>query len=185
MRLLQERTGRSAQEWAALTEKEGPEGVAARRQWLKSTHGFTTNYALWIADLSVGGALDDVDPDAYLRAAEGYVEAMFSGKRGGLRPAYDRLLTMALALGSDVKACPGKTIVPLYREHVFAQIKPSTNARIDLGLALGDVKPAGRLIDTGGLAKKDRITHRIPIATPGDVDDEVSRWLTAAYDKER
>ena len=92
MRLLQERTGRSAQEWAALTEKEGPEGVAARRQWLKSTHGFTTNYAGWIADLSVGGALDDVDPDAYLRAAEGYVEAMFSGKRAGLRPAYDRLL---------------------------------------------------------------------------------------------
>ncbi|PYT97443.1 MAG: hypothetical protein DMG38_19690 [Acidobacteria bacterium] len=28
------------------------------------------------------------------------------------------------------------TIVPLYREHVFAQIKPTTNSRVDFGLAL-------------------------------------------------
>ena len=99
-----------------------------------------------------------MDPEAYLEAAEGYVDAMFSGKRAGLRPAYDRLLALALALGTDVKACPGKTIVPLYREHVFAQIKPSTNARIDLGLALGDVKPVGRLVDTGG-SRQERSHH--------------------------
>jgi len=32
------------------------------------------------------------------------------------------------------------TIVPLYREHVFAQIKATTNSRIDLGLALTHYK---------------------------------------------
>ncbi len=31
-------------------------------------------------------------------------------------------------------------IKPLYLEHVFAQIKPTTNSRIDLGLALPHYK---------------------------------------------
>jgi hypothetical protein len=83
-----------------------------------------------------------------------------------------------------VKACPGKTIVPLYRHHVFAQIKPTTNTRIDLGFALAAFqgKLPKRLIDTGGLAKKDRITHRIEIKSNADLDDEVEKWLKVAYD---
>jgi hypothetical protein len=67
---------------------------------------------------------------------------------------------------------------------VFAQIKPTTQTRIDLGFALGDMKGAGRLIDTGGYAKKDRITHRIPITSVSEIDDEVKRWLKVAYDRD-
>jgi len=89
-----------------------------------------------------------------------------------------------LKSGKDVKACPCQTIVPLYRRHVFAQIKPTTQTRIDLGFALGDMKPKGRLIDTGGFAKKDRITHRIPITSLKDIDDEVIHWLKVAYDRD-
>jgi hypothetical protein len=47
-----------------------------------------------------------------------------------------------------------------------------------------DMKPAGRLIDTGGFAKKDRITHRIPITSLDDIDDEVKHWLKIAYDRD-
>jgi hypothetical protein len=72
--------------------------------------------------------------------------------------------------------------VPLYRNHVFAQIKPTTNTRIDMGFALKNTKVKGRLIDTGGFAKKDRITHRIPIESLADIDAEVKRWLQMAYD---
>ena len=81
-----------------------------------------------------------------------------------------------------MRACPGTTIVSLYRTHVFAQLKPTTRTRIDLGLALGDVPATGRLIDTGGLAKKDRITHRVAISRPEEIDDEVVRLLGVAYD---
>ena len=100
-----------------------------------------------------------------------------------LRPIYDELLTLGKSLGNDVKACPCKTIVPLYREHVFAQIKPTTNSRIDLGFALTDYKGKlpKRLIDTGGLAKKDRITHRIEITAAEQIDGEVRKWLKTAY----
>jgi Domain of unknown function (DUF5655) len=81
-----------------------------------------------------------------------------------------------------MKACPCQTIVPFYRKHVFAQIKPTTQKKIDLGFALGNMKGGGRLIDTGGFAKKDRITHRIPITSVREIDDEVKRWLNVAYD---
>ena len=107
---------------------------------------------------------------------------MFSGPKAGLRPIYDELLRLGLSMGDDVKACPCQTIVPLYRKHVFAQIKPTTRTRIDLGFALGSRKAEGRLIDTGGFAKKDRITHRIPIGSTSEIDGEVKRWLRVAYD---
>ena len=87
-------------------------------------------------------------------------------------------------MGNDVKACPCQTIVPLYRKHVFAQIKPTTTKRIDLGFALGARPAEGRLIDTGGYAKKDRITHRIPISSLQEIDDEVKHWLKVAYNRD-
>jgi hypothetical protein len=85
-------------------------------------------------------------------------------------------------MGKDVKACPCQTIVPLYRKRVFAQIKPTTRTRIDFGLALKDTKATGRLTDTGGFAKKDRITHRFAITSLADIDAEVKRWLRTAYE---
>jgi Domain of unknown function (DUF5655) len=44
------------------------------------------------------------------------------------------------------------------------------------------MKATGRLIDTGGFAKKDRITHRIPISSVKEIDDEVKRLLKIAYE---
>lgn len=118
---------------------------------------------------------------AYLREAPGMVEAMYQGKRTALRSLHDLLEDLALSLGADITLCPGKTIVPIYRRHVIAQIKPATNTRIDFGLALGSRKGAGRLIETGGFARKDRITHRMAVTGRGDVDEELRRWLREAY----
>ena len=98
---------------------------------------------------------------------------MFRGPYSPLRPLYDELLRLGLSLGEDVKACPCKTMVPLYRNHVFAQIKPATRTRVDFGFALGARKREGRLIETGGYAKKDRITHRIGIESLDQIDAEV------------
>ncbi len=179
---LTQKTGRSLDDWIRLVKNEGPSSEQERRDWLKANHGLGTNTAWWIAERAGGRSLESEDPKAYLKAAEGYVAAMFAGKKAGLRPVYDVILKLGLALGSDVKVCPCKTMVPFYRRHVFAQIKPSTASRIDLGLALEDTPVPARLIDTGGLAKKDRITHRIVILSPVEVDTEVKHWLRFAYD---
>ena len=181
---LKQKTGRSLDEWLRLIKKSGPKDEKARREWLKTEHGLGTNSASWLAERAEGKGSDVGDPDTYLAAAEGYVEQMFSGSKAALRPIYDEILKVGLKVGKDVKACPCQTIVPLYRNHVFAQIKPTTTKRIDIGFALGDMKPKGRLIDTGGFAKKDRITHRIPLESVDDIDDEVKQWLKVAYDRD-
>jgi len=181
---LKQKTGRSLEEWLKYIKKEGPPTEQARRDWLKTELGLGTNTAWWLAERSVGKGEEISDPDNYLRAAEKYVAEMFSGKKEHLRPIYNALLKLGLGTGKDAKACPCQTIVPLYRNHVFAQIKPTTQSRIDLGLALGDTRTPKRLIDTGGYAKKDRITHRFEITSLKDIDDEVKRWLKVAYERD-
>jgi hypothetical protein len=181
---LRQKTGRSLDEWLRLIRKSGPKDEKARREWLKTEHGLGTNSAWWLADRADGKDAEAGDPEAYLEAAEGYVEKMFSGSKAGMRPIYEALLKLGLSVGKEAKACPCQTIVPLYRKHVFAQLKPTTRTRIDLGFALGDMKPKGRLIDTGGFAKKDRITHRIEITSLKDIDDEVKHLLKVAYDRD-
>ena len=158
---LKEKTGRSLDEWIALVKKEGPKGEHERREWLKTKHKLGTNSAWWIAERTEGKGGEEDTPESYLKAAVGYVEEQYAGPKEKLRPIYEALLELGKSLGADVKACPSKTIVPLSRHHVFAQIKPTTNTRIDLGFALAAYKGKfpKRIIDTGGLAKKDRITH--------------------------
>jgi hypothetical protein len=182
---LKGKTGRSIEEWTALVGKSAPKDAAARREWLKEKHGLGTNHARFIVERTEGKGAELDSPEAYLSAAARFVDEMFAGGKTGLRPLYDELLRLGLGLGADVKACPCQTIVPLYRNHVFAQIKPATRTRIDLGFALGARKAEGRLIDTGGYAKKDRITHRISIESAADIDDEVRRWLEIAYKEDQ
>ena len=186
---LPEKTGRSLEGWIALVKKSGPATEKERREWLKKEYGFGTNSAWWIAERceeSKRGIHDD-DPESYLKAAEIYVDEMFAGAKAALRPIYDALLKLGLGIGKEAKACPCQTIVPLYRNHVFAQIKPTTNTRVDFGLALTHYKGKlpKRLVDTGGLAKKDRITHRIEISSTAQIDDEVKKWLKTAYDLDK
>jgi hypothetical protein len=181
---MEKKTGKNYEEWIKIAQTSGLKTEEERQAWLKEKHGFGTNTARWIAEMSFGKSRDAVDEDAYLKLAPGYVEEMYAAK-ANLRPIHDTLIELGRALGPDVKICPCQTIVPLYRKYQFAQIKPTTKTRIDLGFALGDTKATGRLIDTGGFAKKDRITHRIPISDVKEIDAEVKKWLKAAYDRDK
>ncbi len=180
---LQEESGRSLYEWIEIVNREGPKAEKERREWLKSKHQLATNSASWIAERAggTGGEMDS--PEKYSEIAQKYVAEQYSERKESLRPIYEDLLQLAAGLGADVKACPCKTMVPLYRLHVFAQIKATTNSRVDLGLALTHYKGKlpKRIVDTGGLAKKDRITHRIELQSPEQIDGDVAKWLETAY----
>lgn len=181
---LKPKTGRSLEEWIALVKKEGPKDNQARRAWLKSKHNLGTNSAWWIADRAEGKGGEEDSPEKYLVTAAKYVEDQYAGKKSALRPIFDELLSLCKSLGPDVKACPCKSMVPFYRNHVFAQIKPTTNSRIDFGLCFTTYKGKlpKRLVDTGGLAKKDRITHRFELTSAAQIDADLKKWLCAAYD---
>jgi hypothetical protein len=180
---LKEKTGRDLDQWTAFIKANGPKDTKPRREWLKKEHGLGMNSASWLADHAEGkDDIEEGDPKVYVARAGEYVDAMFSGSKAGLRPLYDRLYELARSIATDIKISPGKTIISIYRKHVVAQIKPTMRTRIDFGLALNDTPAKGRLIDTGGLAKKDRITRRIEITSLDDIDDFVEKCLRRAYE---
>lgn len=182
---MPEKTGHSLAQWLKRIEQAAPGDFKARVAWLKS-EGMGTNTASWLANKSLGnqeGFAED-NPESYLAQAPKLVDAMYAGKKAHLRPIYDALLAHAREAFPEVRVCPCQTMVPFYRTFVFAQVKPTTNSRVDLGLALAKHKGAlpELLIDTGGLAKKDRITHRIPLESPAEITPKVLAWLQKAYD---
>lgn len=183
---LKPQSGLDLDGWVARLAKVDPADLKARVAWLKA-QGLGSTQASLVAERSLGrpGAFEAESPQGNLRAAEAWVEAQYSGKKAALRPLFELLLAEGFKLGPEVKACPCKTIVPLYRNHVFAELKPSTQTRIDLGLALGALPAAGRLIDTGGFARKDRITHRIEVRSLAEVDAELRAWLKRAYEADQ
>lgn len=172
------KTGKTLDQWIAIVKKSGPSSDKERRAWLKETHGLTTNYAMFVVEQAAGrGGAENYDPETL-------VNRIFSGQRSTLRPLYEQILQFGLSLGNDVRVCPCATIIPFYRKHVFAQVRVPNRSRIDLGFALGDLKAIGPLIDTGGFAKKDRITHRIEIATEEQFNKEAKEWFRRAYEKD-
>src|SRR5687767_15280203 len=47
---LKAKTGRTLEEWCDYIVKEGPDELAARRDWLKTKHKLGTNTAWWLAE---------------------------------------------------------------------------------------------------------------------------------------
>ena len=178
---MKKKTGRSLEEWMQLATEKGPADEKQRRDWLKKEFGLGTNYSAWIAERSFGKSSREENPEHYLQHAPDYVEQMFAGPKEHLRPIYDEIIKFARIMGSDVRVSPCSTIVPIYRRHVVAQVKPTTRTRIDLGLALKNATVPKRLINTGGFEKKDRITHRIELTSINDFDAEAKKWMKVAY----
>lgn len=60
---LPKRTGKTLEDWIQIVKKSGPPTEKERREWLKSKHGLTTNYAGWIAERAEGrGGVENYDP---------------------------------------------------------------------------------------------------------------------------
>src|SRR5215472_18061015 len=96
---LQQKTGRSLDEWMTLIQKSGPPTEKERREWLKTKHGLGTNSAWWLAERAEGKGGETDSPEEYLAAAEKYVEDMYGGEKAALRPLYDELLKLGLSVG--------------------------------------------------------------------------------------
>lgn len=179
---LPKKTGKSLASWAQLLKKDGPTNDKERRAWLKQQYGLGGTTVTLIVEHAAGQLQNEIDPQTYLRSAEKYVDDLFAGAKAPLRAIYDAIIQIALQLGDDVKICPCKTMIPLYRKHVFAQIKPSTKSRLDLGLFLRGIRSIpSYFTPMPGANASDRITHRVALACVDDLNEEIKTWLLKAY----
>ncbi len=185
---LQAKSGRTLEGWCAhLREALGKSGGIERRdefvQHLKMKHGMGSNTAWWIAERALGELNPwDSTPAGYLARCPQLVDDQFPLAKAHLRPICDALLDLARALAPDVGISPCETIIPVYRNFVIAQISVPNRKAVHFGLALKGEKFTTRLIDTGGTAKKNRITHRFHIESLEEIDDAVRAALLRAYE---
>ena len=164
---LPARTGRSLQEWFDLLDQAPPpshgQGMAAVKA-AGASHGY--------ANLIVTLYRDRQRPETDL------VTQQFTGGKATLRPLYDAVIEVASGFGADVEVTPRKTAVALRRGKQFAYLEVPNARTLRVGLNLKGVEPVGRLQSAGGMC-----SHRVDIAGPDDLDDELIGWLRAAYER--
>ena len=175
------KTGKSLEEWSDLIRRKDISEFKSRKDWLKKEYGFGGNEAYWLAEYSQGKHTWDFDPDVYLVQARKYVDDQFAGPKALLRPIFDTVLEFARSLGSDVRICPCKTIVPIYRNRVFAELKPATRTRLELALALDETPYESPFIVNPRAQGNDRLRHLIPLFELKDFNAMAMKWLKTAY----
>jgi len=169
---LPARTGKSLADWLGVLGGSGLEKHGQLVAHLKTEHGVTHGFAnLIVTEFRNRGAGSGDDP----------VAAQYSGAKEGLRPMYDAVIAEVGKFGRDVEIAPKKSYVSLRRRRQFGLVQPSTRTRVDVGLNLPGVEPAGRLETSGSF--NAMVTHRVRVADPGDVDRELIGWLREAYER--
>ncbi len=173
-RNLETQTGKSRAQWIALANAQGFARHGELVAWLKGTHGLGHGYANLVAVRAREAA------QGVAAGSDDLVAAQYTGAKAELRPLYEQLLKIVQQLGADVEIAPKKGYVSLRRSKQFGLIQPSTADRIDVGLNLKGVAPAGRLEASGSF--NAMVSHRVRLAKGAMVDDELKRWLKKAYD---
>lgn len=175
IRNLEEKTGKSLDQWIAVVKKLGDKKHSEVVNHLKAEHGLGHGYANLVVHASKGGL---AKPDA--AAGEDLLAQQFTGEKAVLRPIYDKLATELARFGSDVELAPKKAYVSVRRAKQFAILQPSTKTRFDVGINLKGVPAKGRLEASGSF--NSMVSHRVRLESLGEVDKELLGWLKAAYD---
>jgi hypothetical protein len=155
-------TGKSFEQWVALARKQKGLGEPELRAWLRTEHGLASRVGWWI--VSAARAEDEPDYDE----PEKLVDALYSGKKAVWRELHEKLVDECLALGKDVLVTSCKTMVPIYRKFVFAELRPMAQG-VQLRLATG--KGSGN----------DRLDTRLLVRDAQGIDAALRAALKAAY----
>lgn len=169
---LQDKTGKSLDAWVKIAKASKRTKHGELVAVLKSEHGLTHGYANLVAHRTFKSAAGDAAPDDL-------VASQYTGKKSELKPIYDALIA-AVAKFGDMEVSPKKAYVSLRRAKQFAILQPSTATRLDVGIKLKDVDPAGRLEASGTF--NSMVSHRVRVETLKGVDKELVGWLRQAYD---
>jgi hypothetical protein len=174
---MRERTGRSVEEWVALVNESGPDPLDQRavRAWLREVHGVPQNSQWAIADAAATAAGWE-RPDA-----DGYTDAIYSGKKAHLRPIHDAVIALAEGLGEDAHREGRGTYIPVVRRTQFVAVAPGPHDTVRVGFRFRGAPPTDeRLSEATGFAQA---THWLHLPADADEDDlrSLEPLLEAAY----
>jgi predicted transport protein len=178
---LPAKTGRDYDGWIALIREQAIAGQGMSKtgeilNWLKREYGLGHSTAFILTS-------EALKPSDYITPTdEQLIAAQYAGAKAALRPIFEQVLAYAKTLGDDVRIETRQTYVAFARAKQFALVQPSTKTRVDLGLVLPDVVPAGRLAASTNFGSGS-INRRVALATPEEVDAEIEGWLRQAYDR--
>ena len=158
--------GRPIESWIELIRASGLTKHNEVVAMLKREHGMTHGAAHRVSLVARQASASEEPADLY------------AGRRAALLPIHERLMDEVRALGGDVELAPKSGYVSLRRRKQFVMIQPAA-ARVDVGLILNDVAPTARLEPAAGF--NALFTHRVRVATPDEVDEELVAWLREAY----
>jgi Domain of unknown function (DUF5655)/Domain of unknown function (DUF4287) len=179
IRNIEQQYGKPLGEWIALIRESGLTKHTEIVAMLKSQYGMSHGSAHRVALKA-----REAEAASIVKAAEASsrdsVSELYSGKKAGLKPLHDTLMTAITTFGDDIELALKKGYVSLRRKKQFAMIQPTTATRIDLGLILKDVPATERLESAASF--NALFTHRVRVSTINDVDAQVISWLKQAYD---
>lgn len=171
---LEEKTGKSMAEWVKIAKDSKLAKHGEIVKFLKSEHALGHGYANLVAHTAAAAS-----PEGKA-AADDPVAAQYAGEKAPLRPIYDALIAEISKFGGDVEISPKKTYVSLRRNKQFGLIQPTTKTRIDVGINLKGVAPAGKLEASGSF--NAMVSHRVRVESEKDVDKNLIGWLKQAYE---
>ena len=166
---LERETGKTLAEWATIARACPEPGHRARLRWLKEHHGLLQNRASLVLDEAFGtgdawgdaqALIDTLWADAGSRAILQAAEAMMADLPGTVRTAR-------------------KAYTAWSRTVQFAALRPVRGGGAMLGVAAA--ANGGRLVASKNESWSERLTGRVALAGPGDVDDAVRGWVRAAW----
>jgi len=167
---LPKNTGRSLEEWFGVLSGTDLEKHSELMNHLKQEYGVSHGFA--------NGIVLRYRQRGSAPSAENLVDAQYAGPKAALRPLYDAIVAAAAELGTDVEVVPKKTGVSLRRSKQFAVVEAPSARRIQLGIQLKGEATTDRLLSGNAMC-----SHKVNLAGPDEVDDELRGWLRAAYER--
>ena len=172
---IEQRTGRSLDEWLALVAGRGSIRSTRTRcaGGCATSTGCRQNTQWALADAAAQAA-------GWVRpSVEDYVDGQFGGREGSAAPALRRRPGRRHGAGTRRDRRGARRLRALVRRRQFAAVAV-LSARLDLGLRLPDPPASARLLPAKA---PGQATHKVELREAGDVDDELRGLLGAAYDQ--
>lgn len=169
---LERDTGKTMAEWVAIARTCPETAHRARLKWFKEYHGLLQNRASQVIHEAFGSSMAWSEP-------ESLIDALWTDAAS--RAIFEAVNGRAEAL-PDVVRTARKGYTAWSRKVQFAALRPVKGGKAMLGIAV-PTEADTRLTLRGAESWSERLTARLALATPADVDDRLAELLKTAWNR--